>query len=75
MNWAEARPEFSKFLSQYEPVGKIKVSEMLNVGLPPWKTDGFTEEVLYLTIDFDSVTKRNLNNSFNFCWISYKCFY
>lgn len=61
-NWAEARPEFVKFLEKYEPRDPhIEAKEWIYRGLPKWSIDGFIEDVLYMTVDYEAITKRNIN--------------
>ena len=65
LSWAEGRPEFVNFLTKYDPEVKLDVKDDILEGLPPLKIDGFIEDVLYLMVDYDSVTRRiNIVNKY-----------
>ncbi len=58
VNWAEARPEFVRFLARFEPAHRVETKDEVNYGLPHWEIDGFVEDVLYLTVNYDAIRRR-----------------
>ena len=47
-----------KFLRKFEPSNKVPVKDEINNRLPIYSINGFIEEVLYLSVDFNAIRKR-----------------